>query len=99
MTTPTAIPTQPNDAAVPQAPASAVRDGSQRLPGNIMIIDDEPANVAVVRRLLERAGYHSFKSTSDSSVAFSLNQLILWSGMVGLGGALITARARLCQRA
>jgi putative two-component system response regulator len=53
---------------------AGARDGSQHLPGRIMIVDDEPANVAVVRKLLERAGYHSFKSTTDSTVAFNLIQ-------------------------
>lgn len=49
-------------------------DDSQCLSGKIMIVDDEPANVAVVRKLLERAGYHSFKSTTDSTIAFNLIQ-------------------------
>lgn len=52
--------------------AIAARDSIERLPGNILIVDDEPANVAVVRKLLERAGYFSFKSTTDSTVAFNL---------------------------
>jgi putative two-component system response regulator len=49
-------------------------DERELLPGKIMIVDDEPANVAVVRKLLERAGYHEFKSTTDSTVAFNLIQ-------------------------
>ena len=51
---------------------SVAQNGSQRTPGNILIVDDEPANVAIVRKYLERAGYYSFQSTTDSTVAFSL---------------------------
>lgn len=57
-----------------QASLGTVREMPERLPGNILIVDDEPANVAVVRKLLERAGYHSFKTTTDATVAFSLIQ-------------------------
>lgn len=46
----------------------------QERPGSIMIVDDEPANVAVVKKLLERAGYSEFNSTIDPSVAFELTQ-------------------------
>ncbi len=53
---------------------ATARNESGRLPGRIMIVDDEPANVAVVRKLLEKAGYHAFKSTTDSTVAFNLIQ-------------------------
>ncbi len=61
--------------AVPGQPqVIAARDGSERLPGNIMLIDDEPVNIAVAQKLLERAGYYSFKSTTDSTAAFKLIQ-------------------------
>ncbi len=53
-------------------PQSVVGPATPRLPGNILIVDDEPATVAVVRKHLERAGYHAFKSTTDSTVAFNL---------------------------
>jgi putative two-component system response regulator len=56
------------------ASAAILQSRGGRLAGNIMIVDDEPANVAVVQKLLERAGYHSFKSTTDSTVAFNLIQ-------------------------
>jgi len=32
----------------------------------ILIVDDEPSNVAILRRLLERAGFSRIESTSDS---------------------------------
>ena len=47
---------------------------AKRLPGNILIIDDEPANVVIARKHLERAGYYSFKTTTDSTVAYNLIQ-------------------------
>ncbi|OFW07318.1 MAG: two-component system response regulator [Acidobacteria bacterium RIFCSPLOWO2_02_FULL_67_36] len=31
----------------------------------ILIVDDEPANIEVLRRLLERAGYHRIETTTD----------------------------------
>ncbi|TWU37175.1 HD-GYP domain-containing protein [Novipirellula artificiosorum] len=44
----------------------------QPLPGKIMIVDDEIANVLVAKKHLERAGYASFETTTDSSMALSL---------------------------
>lgn len=41
-------------------------------PGRIMIVDDEIANVLVAKKHLERAGYRSFETTTDSSTAVSL---------------------------
>jgi putative two-component system response regulator len=38
----------------------------------IMIVDDEPTNIKVVRRLLEIEGYRNFVTTTDSSAAFYL---------------------------
>ncbi len=39
-----------------------------------MIVDDEIANVLVARKLLERAGYNEFETTTDSTVALGLVQ-------------------------
>jgi putative two-component system response regulator len=39
----------------------------------ILIVDDEPANVLLLERLLERAGYHNFVSTTDSAQALPLS--------------------------
>jgi putative two-component system response regulator len=49
-------------------------EATKLLAGNILIIDDEPANVVIARKHLERAGYHSFKTTTDSTVAYNLIQ-------------------------
>jgi putative two-component system response regulator len=38
----------------------------------IMIVDDEPANVDLLRRVLERAGFHKLESTNDPREAASL---------------------------
>ena len=40
--------------------------------GRIMIVDDEIANVLVAKKYLERAGYRSFETTTDSSTALNL---------------------------
>lgn len=38
----------------------------------ILIVDDQPANVALLERMLERWGYQNLTSTTDSSSAFPL---------------------------
>src|SRR3954468_13301312 len=38
----------------------------------IMIVDDEPTNIKVVRRLLEIEGYRNFVTTTDSPAALYL---------------------------
>ncbi|MEM1227461.1 MAG: HD domain-containing phosphohydrolase [Planctomycetota bacterium] len=45
---------------------------ARALPGKIMIVDDEIANVLIVRKYLERAGYRKFETTTDSSVAVQI---------------------------
>lgn len=40
------------------------------LAATVMIIDDEPCNVLVVRRYLEQAGYQNVRTTSESVTAF-----------------------------
>ncbi|TWU03836.1 HD-GYP domain-containing protein [Neorhodopirellula pilleata] len=42
------------------------------LPGKIMIVDDEIANVLIVKKYLERAGYRSFETTTDSAAAIRI---------------------------
>lgn len=44
------------------------------LPGKIMIVDDEIANVLIVKKYLERVGYRSFETTTDSSAALRIIQ-------------------------
>jgi len=36
------------------------------LDARVLVVDDEPANVRVLERLLQRAGYHRIRTTSDS---------------------------------
>src|SRR5437764_1359575 len=49
------------------APPAADQDAAK-----IMIVDDEPTNIKVVRRLLEIEGYRNFVTTTDSSAALYL---------------------------
>lgn len=55
-----------------EAGISHVKMSERTLPGKIMIVDDEIANVLVARKLLERAGYRSFETTTDSTMAVAL---------------------------
>ncbi|MEL7337477.1 MAG: response regulator, partial [Planctomycetota bacterium] len=70
--------------------------------GRIFIVDDEPANVNIVRRLLERAGYRQFKSTTDSNVAFKMIQatrpdvVLLDINMPGISGVEVLRSLRGC---
>lgn len=41
-------------------------------PGKIMIVDDEIANVLIVKKHLERAGYQSFETTTDASATMAM---------------------------
>ncbi|MEO1524448.1 MAG: HD domain-containing phosphohydrolase [Planctomycetota bacterium] len=45
---------------------------SARRDGKIMIVDDEIANVLVAKKLLTKAGYTDFETTSDSTLAMNL---------------------------
>jgi putative two-component system response regulator len=38
----------------------------------ILIVDDEPANVKLLEMMLELAGYHDFRSTTDSRDALPI---------------------------
>src|SRR5436309_10021414 len=51
---------------MPQEPESPSVDQSS---AKFMIVDDEPTNIKVVRRLLEIEGYRNFVVTTDSSAA------------------------------
>jgi EAL domain-containing protein (putative c-di-GMP-specific phosphodiesterase class I) len=48
----------------PSAPSSSTVDSAR-----ILIVDDEEANLLVLRRMLERAGQHNLMTVSDSSLA------------------------------
>ncbi|MCC9643190.1 response regulator [Rhodopirellula sp. JC740] len=70
------------------------------LPGKIMIVDDEIANVLVVKKYLERAGYRNFETTTDSSAAFRILEssmpdvLLLDINMPNVDGIQILERVR-----
>ncbi|EMI46267.1 HD domain-containing phosphohydrolase [Rhodopirellula sp. SWK7] len=57
--------------ATKQPPATAAPT-SRALPGKIMIVDDEIANVLIVKKYLERAGYRDFETTTDSTAALRI---------------------------
>lgn len=59
---------KPATGALPLAPRPTA------LPGKIMIVDDEIANVLIVKKYLERAGYRSFETTTDSTAALRIAQ-------------------------
>ena len=44
---------------------------------NVLIVDDEPANVLLLRRLLENYGYSSVRTTTDSREVFGLYESFL----------------------
>lgn len=46
----------------------------ERLASKIMIVDDEPLNIRVVRKYLEQLGYHNFVTTSESTDAVATIQ-------------------------
>src|SRR5438552_18902359 len=54
-----------------EADSAAERTADQGS-AKIMIVDDEPTNIKVVRRLLEIEGYRNFVTTTDSSAAVYL---------------------------
>jgi len=61
-------------AAVPKSemPVEAHGPTVDQSSAKIMIVDDEPTNIKVVRRLLEIEGYRNFVTTTDSSATMYL---------------------------
>ncbi|MBA3484099.1 MAG: response regulator, partial [Pirellulales bacterium] len=53
-------------------PAAARRDAINVKQFKLMVVDDEPTNVKLVRRLLELQGYERFITTTDSREALGL---------------------------
>jgi putative two-component system response regulator len=49
-------------------------DGLELKRARILLVDDEPVNIALLRRLLERAGYSRLTDTTDPEQAVSLYQ-------------------------
>src|SRR5687767_3207521 len=54
-------------AALPFAPHAM-----EELPAQVLIVDDQPANVRLLEQILRRAGYENIVSTTDSRLAASL---------------------------
>lgn len=74
------------------------------LAATVMIIDDEPCNVLVVRRYLEQAGYQNVRTTSESVTAFRTIQecepdLILLDLKMPHVSGLDILKMRQCDRA
>ena len=69
-----------------------------------MIVDDEIANILVAKKLLERAGYSNFETTTDSSVAFNLIQasrpdvVLLDINMPEVSGVEVLRKIRSCEQ-
>ena len=86
--------------SVPTANTASVVSGARNLPGKIMIVDDEIANVLVARKLLERAGYASFETTTDATAAMNMvhacnpDVLLLDINMPKLNGVQILSQVR-----
>jgi CheY-like chemotaxis protein len=49
-------------------------DPSEVLAGKLLIVDDQPANVLLLERILRRAGYASITSTQDPHQVVELHQ-------------------------
>lgn len=59
-------------ATAPKRMSAAPATAARVLPGKIMILDNEIANVLVVKKYLERAGYRDFETTTDSTAAIRI---------------------------
>jgi adenylate cyclase len=53
---------------------TVVLDPSDVLAGRVLIVDDQPANVLLLERLLSRAGYTDVSSTNDSQLVCDLHR-------------------------
>ncbi len=71
---------RPSEASTPTMPSnqagpvfeSDVSSGAAPKTAKIMIVDDEPINIKVVRRYLKLAGYENFVTTTDPTTAYAL---------------------------
>ena len=104
MTTPDSLPTNSVPHAGPGDVPPTVINNNANLPGKIMIVDDEVANVLVARKLLERAGYSSFVTTTDSSAAINMahstnpDVILLDINMPNIDGVQILSQIRSIDR-
>jgi putative two-component system response regulator len=54
------------------APSPAGHAAAAANPAKVMIVDDEPVNIKVVRKYLQIAGYSSFVTVTDATTAFDV---------------------------
>ena len=57
---------------MPDTAEAKTRPGDDIVGARILIVDDEPANVRLLERILERAGYTEVESTSDAAAVSGL---------------------------
>ena len=58
--------------AGPRRRAAGVADVATVKPSKLMVVDDEPTNVKIVRRFLELEGFSQFVTTTDGRKAMTL---------------------------
>jgi DNA-binding response OmpR family regulator len=80
-------------------------DGRRTTQASILIVDDDPTNVALLDRLLRRAGFGNLMETTDARMALSLfgsehpDLVLLDLGMPHLDGFLVIERLRATENA
>jgi putative two-component system response regulator len=77
-----------------------MRASPEFIDARILVVDDEKANLLLIERILERAGYHDVRSTSDPEAVLGLIEefrpdlLLLDLKMPRLDGLQILERVR-----
>ena len=80
-------------------------DGQHATQASILIVDDDPTNVALLDRLLRRAGFGNLMGTTDARMALSLfgsghpDLVLLDLGMPHLDGFQVIERLRATENA
>ena len=80
-------------------------DGRRTTQASILIVDDDPTNVALLDRLLRRAGFGNLMETTDARMALSLfgsehpDLVLLDLGMPHLDGFLVIEHLRATENA
>jgi putative two-component system response regulator len=67
------VPPFPSLSSGPVTTSQELEDAGQRVKHcRVMIVDDEPTNIKILRRLLELEGYHDFVTSTDSRPAVEM---------------------------